>query len=70
MDNTKCLYRVDKTYMFVPNSRKKHKKYFESEPFHIRRIRESRDQEVIVYLDEEEKAGLEAKGCTCERIYR
>lgn len=70
MDKTKYLYRVDKTYMFVPNSRKRHKEYFAREPVHIRYVRQSKNMIVEVFLTNEQRAGLEAKGCTCERIYR
>lgn len=69
MESKKKLYEVDKTNIFVPNSKKKHKKYFDNEPEIFRRIREAKTDLVSVFLTAEEKALLEAKGCRCRRIY-
>lgn len=69
MESKKKLYEVDKTNIFVPNSKKKHKKYFDNEPEIFRRIREAKTDLVSVFLTAEEKALLEAKGCRCRRTY-
>lgn len=69
MESKKKLYEVDKTNIFVPNSKKKHKKYFDNEPEIFRRIREAKTDLVSVFLTAEEKALLEAKGCKCRRTY-
>lgn len=69
MESNKKLYEVDKTNIFVPNSKKKHKKYFDNEPEIFRRIREAKTDLVSVFLTAEEKALLEAKGCRCRRTY-
>ena len=61
MESKKKLYEVDKTNIFVPNSKKKHKKYFDNEPEIFRRIREAKTDLVSVFLTAEEKALLEAK---------
>lgn len=70
MESKKKLYEVDKTNIFVPNSKKKHKKYFDNEPEIFRRIREAKTDLVSVFLTAEEKALLEAKGCRCRRTYK
>ncbi len=70
MESKKKLYEVDKTNIFVPNSKKKHKKYFDNEPEIVRRIRKSKTNLVFVLLTAEEKALLEAKGCKCRRTYK
>lgn len=70
MESKKKLYEVDKTNIFVPNSKKKHKKYFDNEPEIFRRIREAKTDLVSVFLTAEEKALLEAKGCKCRRTYK